>query len=694
MRRRFDGWAVALSVSVAMLCAGLACTDANLREETREEAERADNLLRVEGEFCTKQRRDVAFPVKVLYVLDQSTSLQQTDPNKKRYAAANQTLDKLSNQPNVEFAFIGFSSWSRTSATEDRIFTDDKSDVSEFLKDPVEGLGVATDYQGALATALQLIERDIRETQPVERARTRYVVNFISDGVPNPECEQGCDDDEEGLCNIEEDLSERDDIADDEYVEFEGSCPAYNQPRQIVSRVQEIVDLDRNFNLGDVRLNTILLYSSEAEAEDIVGSTREEASKILKSMAEEGDGTFRDVDTAGAEENFLEFEVTSVAADRTLTTMFTENAHARRVGGEVLPDIDGDGLPDSYEFENELDDEKRDTDGDGYSDGFEKILADEGFDPADDTIPAATCQSDADRDGEGLLDCEEEILGTNPRQPDTDGDGMSDWLELLAGTDPTEEDAQSDIDNDGVKNLAEVRGGTDPSTPDEEIYRGSRINYDIEELGVREFRTGGEERRCYSYEVSRIPLATTPIDRNRGLNRILIRGAERPAKIAGLSPEVQTACVDAYFNEGEKRPEDGVIELSQETIEDTRESIRSRIEELVACDRFGDRPGRGAVESVVEQCMEPKIELQNRLYDREEIFDMMSRHLESDLSVRLPDRSFEFFVPLASFDPSTDCFRPWEIERVETLLERATEACRSCAGGSSVDAGAGPNAEP
>jgi hypothetical protein len=555
-------------------------------------------------------------------------------------------------------------------------------------------LGVATDYQGALATALQLIERDIRETKPVERARTRYVVNFISDGVPDPTCQQGCDDDDGGLCNIEEDIRERDDVSDDEYVGFEGACPAYNQPRQIVNRVQEIVDLDRNFNLGDVRLNTVLLYSLDADAEEVVGATREKASQILSSMAEEGDGTFRDVDTASASDNFLEFEVTSVAADRTLTAMFTRNAHARRVGGEVMPEIDGDGLPDSYEFENDLDAEKPDTDGDGYTDGFEKVLADEGFDPSDGSIPAANCPSDADRDGDVLRDCEEEILETNPRQPAPDGDGMSDGIDVLAGTEPTEEDARNDLDNDGVENLAEARGGTDPSTPDEEVYRNDRINYDVQELGVREFRTGGEERRCYSYQVSRIPLATTPIERNRGLNRILIRGAERPAKIAGLSPEVQTACVDAYFNEGDKRPEDGVIELSQKTIEQTRSSIRSRIEELVGCDRFGGQPDRGDVEFVVEQCMEPKVEIANRLYDREAIFGMMRRHLESDLSVRLPDRSFEFFAPLASFDPSTDCFRPWEIDRVEILLDRAAEACRSCGGEWSADAGGGSNAEP
>jgi len=682
-------WLLA-GVAAALL---VACTDTSLRRPPEPEEERADNLLRVEGEYCTKERRDVAFPVKVLYVLDQSFSLQFTDPDKKRYAAAGETLETLANQPNVEFAFVGFSSWSRTSTTDDRVFSSDKSDVEGFLRDPEDGLGVATDYQGALATALRVLERDIKSTERAERARTRYVVNFISDGVPNPQCSQGCDDEDSELCNSTEDEIEEA-VEEDEYVGFEGACPAYNSSRQIVSRVQDIVNLDDDFDLGDVRLNSVLLFSSDpAEgAEEIVDSDREEAAQILRNMADEGDGEFRDVDLAGAEGNFLDFEVTSVEADRALTTMFTENAFARRIEGEMLPDVDGDGLPDPYERENGLDPERRDTDGDGYSDGFEKALLSEGFDPAEGSIPSSDCQSEADRDGEGLLDCEEQVVGTDPNQPDSDGDDMSDWLEILAGTDPLEGDANIDTDNDGVSNLDEIRGGTGPSTPDAETFRNDRIRYDVEELGTREFEASGEQRRCYSYEVGRIPMATTPIDRNRGLNRILIRGAEGPTKIAGLAPEVQTACVEAFFNDGEKRPADGVVELSQETIDRTRESVSGRVEELAACELLGDGAGRAEIESFVEECMGPTIEVGNRLYDVDEIFTIMRRHLTSGLDVRLPDRSFEFFKPLASFDPNTDCFRPWEIDQLEAVLQKATAACSRCAaemrGG--ADANSGP----
>ena len=49
--------------------------------------------------------------------------------------------------------------------------------------DPSQGLGPATDYQGALATALRLLESDMVESGVAVRARTRYIVTFISDGA-------------------------------------------------------------------------------------------------------------------------------------------------------------------------------------------------------------------------------------------------------------------------------------------------------------------------------------------------------------------------------------------------------------------------------------------------------------------------------------------------------------------------------
>lgn len=78
----------------------------------------------------------------------------------------------------------------------------------------------------------------------------------------------------------------------------------------------------------------------------------------------------------------------------------------------LLPDSDGDGLPDAYEITVGLDPHKADTNGNGIKDG------------------------DDDLDGDGLTNRQEMLLGTNPRKVDTDGDGWSDEAEVAAGSDP------------------------------------------------------------------------------------------------------------------------------------------------------------------------------------------------------------------------------------------------------------------
>ncbi len=119
-------------------------------------------------------------------------------------------------------------------------------------------------------------------------------------------------------------------------------------------------------------------------------------------------------------------------------------------------DTDGDGLSDSYEVERGLDPKSADSDGDGLKDGWE---VSNGLDPksADGNDGA-----DADPDGDGLTNREEQQWGTDPLNADTDGDGLNDGAEISRGTDPF----RVDTDCDGLPDGLEVALGTDPCQPD------------------------------------------------------------------------------------------------------------------------------------------------------------------------------------------------------------------------------------
>ena len=52
------------------------------------------------------------------------------------------------------------------------------------------------------------------------------------------------------------------------------------------------------------------------------------------------------------------------------------------------------------------------------------------------------CSSEADGDADGLNDCDEETLGTDPELADSDGDGLSDKEELDCVSDPLNADEQ------------------------------------------------------------------------------------------------------------------------------------------------------------------------------------------------------------------------------------------------------------
>ena len=109
---------------------------------------------------------------------------------------------------------------------------------------------------------------------------------------------------------------------------------------------------------------------------------------------------------------------------------------ARSIPDSDLDPVSGlhDGLNDFQEGLLGTDPSKRDTDGDGVSDGEE---FDGGSDPNDpNSIPPPGGVELLDSDGDQLSNFQESLLGTDPNNPDTDGDTFRDGDEFNGGSDP------------------------------------------------------------------------------------------------------------------------------------------------------------------------------------------------------------------------------------------------------------------
>ncbi|MHA2364328.1 MAG: ABC transporter substrate-binding protein [Candidatus Hodarchaeales archaeon] len=119
-----------------------------------------------------------------------------------------------------------------------------------------------------------------------------------------------------------------------------------------------------------------------------------------------------------------------------------------------LPDTDGDGMNDFFEYNNNLDptqnDREMDTDMDGMSNIWEYQMG----------LDASYNDSYLDLDRDGLTNLQEYSFGSWASLADTDGDGMTDYYEYYNGLNPASNDGVFDKDQDGISNYQEYLAGS------------------------------------------------------------------------------------------------------------------------------------------------------------------------------------------------------------------------------------------
>src|ERR1019366_2009382 len=340
----------------------------------------------------------------------------------------------------------------------------------------------------------------------------------------------------------------------------------YNTTPQLLNAVTEVLALQKQYHVGSIELDTNLLFPIAALSNPLAGPfdlDRPAAEALLQALASAGNGTFQEF-TADTQINFLNINFSSIQVKNDIVITYASNQNAIETGTAAVVDTDGDGPSDAEEASlgtcvavSATCPKPWDSDGDGYSDFIEVKYEASGFDPLDPSKPAVKCTAPGvDSDGDGLMDCEETFLKTDPLNQDTDGDLTMDLTEERRGLNPLDPtDAYGDINRDGILNQNEVQIGLTPTDPVAPTERPFAFSYGLTP-------TNDAATSCYQFDVQHMRLMDTgttaagPQGGNRIYYDIVETSEDSPTNLAS----VKRACATVlYANHIAKVPLSGVV---------------------------------------------------------------------------------------------------------------------------------------
>ena len=464
---------------VIISCISVSCTDTTLYRTGKDPW--ISNKVTMSGHLCTDDATENSFPVKVLFMIDASPSIGEFDPNSKRSTAIFDVIN-YHMSPNYKFSIMKFSSFAVQLTNE---FTKDISMLMESASAtslrPETGCenGQCRDYLGAWSYANSIITGDIFNTNLGEISRTRYVVVLFVNGPPEPELEVN-----------------------------EQEC---NETCQITTQINKLKDFCAKNNVGELIIHTVYLENDELSEE-----RANETEKLLEEIAFTGEGSYSSF-LYSEQINFLNLNFKSMESTFTKKSFFLYNQNTILENNIIVPDSDGDGISDSKELLYGTNNKKADTDGDGINDKVELLFQSVGFDPLNTNEPIECIDIELykDSDGDGLNNCEETILGTNPSLFDTDTDGLPDKLEFNFKTNPIIPDLFDDNDFDGVSNYEEIRIHTDPTNNDSSSNGLLGYKYEEYDEGIKTIPFFSNPGNITGVKIKSVSLKTT-----RGVGRL------------------------------------------------------------------------------------------------------------------------------------------------------------------------------
>lgn len=426
-------WAAVLAMAVvfAAVPALTVCTDAELEQGPSELSHR-DDKIEIRGEICTSPPDELRFPMRILFIVDTSSSMDVVDPpdpltgETNRERAVRETWERLLDEApgSAEFGITRFDGESQsTVAVVDEetglpsdYFTDDRDRLLEGTA-ALRNTASTTNYLNALDEGFFQLRTELLEQNLESLPLSNYMVIFLSDGVPNVDA-------------------------------GEGRAQTHDR---IMDAVDGMVDLANTFRVGEFSFHTAFLSTGVAVVDDA-------AESLLQDMADAGGGNYRGFES-GAELNFLFAEFTELRRVFTLETLGAVNENVV-VDSDQIVRLDENKpfrpveLPPEPppEVDEEEEDEQSDEENAGEEEDLEPDLRtqiEEGLvEPEWYVDVTGTGQPECgdllvDTDGDGLADMTEFAIGTDPLDRDSDGDGLSDFLEWRyrdAGLNPLDPD--------------------------------------------------------------------------------------------------------------------------------------------------------------------------------------------------------------------------------------------------------------
>jgi hypothetical protein len=415
------------TAGLVLLLTAVACTEAKLEKLPADPPLRRDDKLSVSGDLCTRPPETLTFPLRVMFVVDSSVSMEVTDPpdpitgETGRERAVRDTWTRLLDQgaEGARFSVIRFSAQAQpqTGSDEDgdgvadTYFTADRTR----LDTATASLGTTdrtTNYVNALGEAYYEIRKELTEADQESLPLSKYQVIFLSDGLPD----------------------------------VDSSESRGNSNQNIVESVDALRELTETFKVGEFEFHTAYLSSGR-------DSFDEQAQTLLRGMAETGGGNFRSFPN-GEELNFLFVDFTVLRRIFTLKTLTALNlnavqnsaqipAWAKAPGEKTISGDAGSNAADAGPADTGSSDAGSTDAGSTDAGSTDAGSADAGQ-PAQATGPRLHPYSFSDITGDGFAGCGEPLS-------DTDGDGLADMVEQEFGSNPF----LDDTDDDGLKDYLE-----------------------------------------------------------------------------------------------------------------------------------------------------------------------------------------------------------------------------------------------